>query len=225
MPDVLLSITGLAVAAGGVRLMERLNLEVSAGEMVALTGPSGCGKTSLLRAVAQLDDPAAGEVRFRGRLPHELGWPQFRRHVVFVHQRPVMLDATAGENLRHPLRHRAVQIPFPADHAAVLLRQVGLATDLLGQPARTLSIGQQQRVSLIRALLVDPEVMLLDEPSSALDDDSRQSVETLLRERCTHAGKAAVVVTHDRAQARRLCDRHVDLKPHLTAAGGGPRDG
>ena len=95
MQEVLLRIDDLAVSAGGVRLLDGVMMKLCAGELLALTGPSGCGKTTLLRAIAGLDDPETGEVHFNGATPGEMGWPQFRRHVVFLHQRPVMLEGGA----------------------------------------------------------------------------------------------------------------------------------
>lgn len=221
MQETLLSTSELAVSAGGVRLLEGITIELHAGEMLALTGPSGCGKTSLLRAIAGLDDPDAGAVRFRGREPDEMGWPVFRRHVTFVHQRPVMLNATVEENLRRPLRHRHVALDFDRDRTVALLRDLALGEEHLSQQARTLSIGQQQRVSVVRALLIEPEVLLLDEPTSALDEDARSGLEDLLRREGHRRGRAALVVTHDREQARRLCDRQMDLREHLTGRAGG----
>ncbi|UCD75782.1 MAG: ATP-binding cassette domain-containing protein [Phycisphaerales bacterium] len=223
MPEILLSIDDLAVSAGGVRLLEGVTMRMRPDELVALTGPSGCGKTTLLRAIAGLDDPSSGQVRFNGTTPGEMGWPRFRRHVVFLHQRPVMLEAPVEENLGRPLKHKSVDKIFDRDHAADLLAEVGLTAGHLKQPARTLSIGEQQRVSLVRALLIEPEVLLLDEPTSALDEDSRAAIEELLKRKTSGGECAAIVVTHDRRQAERLADRVVNLKDHLSAGrnGGG----
>ena len=149
-----------------------------------------------------------------------MGWPVFRRHVTFVHQRPVMLNATVEENLRRPLTHRHVAKDFDRDRALTLLRDLALGEEHLPQPARTLSIGQQQRVSVVRALLIEPEVLLLDEPTSALDEDARSGLEDLLRREGHRTGRAALVVTHDREQARRLCDRQMDLREHIAGQGG-----
>ncbi|MDY7110364.1 MAG: ATP-binding cassette domain-containing protein [Planctomycetota bacterium] len=225
MSETLLSTIDLAVSAGGTRLLEGITLKLHAGEMLALTGPSGCGKTSLLRAIAGLDDPDAGEVRFREQPPEHTGWPAFRRHVTFVHQRPVMLNATVEENLRRPFRYRHVAREFDRDRAVALLKDFGLGEEHLAQEARTLSIGQQQRVSVVRALLIEPAVLLLDEPTSALDEDARSAVENLLRREGHRNGRAALLVTHDREQARRLCDRSLDLREHLPEAGPRMRGG
>jgi ABC-type lipoprotein export system ATPase subunit len=109
---------------------------------------------------------------------------------------------------------------FDRDRALALLRDLTLGEEHLTQQARTLSIGQQQRVSVVRALLIEPEVLLLDEPTSALDEDARSGLEDLLRREGHRTGRAALVVTHDREQARRLCDRQMDLREHLIVKGG-----
>jgi putative ABC transport system ATP-binding protein len=221
MPDPLLIATDLQIAAGGRTLLNGVSLALAEGELLAVTGPSGCGKTSLLRAIAGLDDAAGGTVRLRGRSPEEHGWPMFRRHVVFLHQRPVMLDTSVEENLRRPLRCRTVQRQFDHPRAAALLAEMGLPADCLTQQARTLSIGEQQRVALARALLIEPEVLLLDEPTSALDADTRDVLEELAEREIRVHHRSAIIVTHDAEQARRLCDRHLDLRPHMATGGTG----
>jgi len=234
----LLELTGFAVASGGVPLLSGIRLAVAPGEMVALVGPSGCGKTTLLRAMAGLIDPVDGEVTLQGRHPEELGWPVFRRHVSLVSQRPVLFEASVRENLARPFRYRTAQEPFPEERAATLLDHVGVGSERLEQAARSLSEGQQQRVSVVRALLATPLVFLLDEPTSALDENAVAGIEDVLRSELKASRRdgvcpAAVIVTHDRGQADRWCDRVYDLGPHAvetrtpTAEGveGGARDG
>ncbi len=217
----------LAIAAGGRRLIEGVDIELTTGEMLAMTGPSGCGKTSLLRAISGLDDPASGSIRFRGDSPLQTGWPDFRRHVVLIHQRPVMLDATVEENLMRPFRYRSVGMEFDRSLAVKLMNELSLRESQLHDPARRLSIGEQQRVSLIRALLIEPAVLLLDEPSSALDEQSRSALESvLIREiRRSRPERSAIVVTHDRVQGERLCDRMLDLEPYVVPADTSGGDG
>jgi putative ABC transport system ATP-binding protein len=210
----------LAVAAGDIRLLENIDFELHAGELVALTGPSGCGKTTLLRAICGLEDPAAGQVLLRGRLAEAIGWPQFRRSVVLVEQRPVLFDTSVEANLRRPFTYRACGSPFPAERAQALLHRLGIGAHRLRQNARSLSVGQQQRLCLIRALLLDPLVLLLDEPTSALDRDAVADVEDLIREQAEQRGLAALIVTHDRAQADGWCHRRFDLSAHRVACSG-----
>lgn len=202
----------LSVSAGGRVLVSGIGITLEKGEMVALCGPSGCGKTSLLRAVAGLDDPASGSVLLNGRTPHETGWPRFRRSVVLVDQKPVLLPGSVRDNLALPFTYTvAAGAPFPESEAVALLDSFGVTRDRFTQEARTLSMGQQQRVCLARAFLLKPDVLLLDEPTSALDPEAVSSVENTLRTETRRRGLSALIVTHDREQARRLCDSTVDL--------------
>ncbi len=215
-PDAQLDVSDIEVGVGNVRLLTGLSFKLSEGELAALVGPSGCGKTTLLRAIVGLVDPLAGEVRHRGQTADEMGWPVFRRRVVYVEQAPVMLDVPVWSNLSRPFSYRVAGCEFPEARARDLLSAVGLDGRTCALPARLLSAGQQQRVSLVRALLVQPEVLLLDEPTNALDEVNMALVERLLRQAIDAAGMAALVVTHDRMQAERWCDRVIDLGPFIS---------
>lgn len=208
----MLDLSGLSVSAGGRVLVSGIGITLEKGEMVALCGPSGCGKTSLLRAVAGLDDLAGGQVLLNGSTPGGIGWPLFRRRVVLVDQRPVLLPGTVRDNLALPFTYSVSSgTPFPDEEARSLLETFGVTRERFAQEARTLSQGQQQRVCLARAFLLKPEVLLLDEPTSALDPEAVSSVENSLVSETRRRGLSALIVTHDREQARRLCDRTVDL--------------
>lgn len=215
----MLTLESLSIARGGTRLIDRLDVRVAPGEIVALTGPSGCGKTSLLRIVAGLDDPAGGRVLLDGRTPGELGWPAFRRAVVLLAQTPVLFPGTLRASLERPFRYRSATTPFVAESARTLLERLRIEPAALEREARTLSVGEQQRAALARALLVEPRVVLLDEPTSALDAENVEIVEGAVRDAAS-AGLAALVVTHDAAQSERWCDRTIDLARH--AAGREP---
>lgn len=219
MSGALLTLQGLAVAANGVPLLSRIELALAEGERVAVHGPSGCGKTTLLRAICGLDDPTQGTVRLRGQTPAAIGWPAFRRKVTLVQQRPVLVAGSVAANLRRPFTYRSATFPFPAARARELLDRLGVGAERMDQSAESLSVGQQQRVSLVRALLVAPAVLLLDEPTSALDADAVGAVEGLVREEAEREGRAALIVTHSAEQARRWCDRTLDLAPHRAGAG------
>lgn len=211
----MLVLKALSVSAGGMILVSNIGITLEKGEMVALSGPSGCGKTSLLRAVAGLDDPAGGQVLLNGFTPSEMGWPRFRRSVVLVDQRPVLLPGSVRDNLSLPFTYAvSAGTPFPDEEARALLETFGVTRERFTQEARTLSQGQQQRVCLARAFLLKPEVLLLDEPTSALDPEAVASVENSLITETRRRGLSALIVTHDREQARRLCDRAVDLSDY-----------
>lgn len=212
--DAILDVRDLGVAVAGRLLLDGVTFRVGCSTTMAVTGPSGCGKTSLLRALAGLDESVTGNVRVRGRARAADGWPAFRREVVYVHQRPVMLDATVRDNLARPFRFRASSGSFDEPEARRLLGELRLDRALLGQAARSLSIGEQQRVALIRALLQDPVVLLLDEPTSALDVAARDATQDVLRRRSEDDGLAVLVVTHDHAHADRWCDEVLDLRAY-----------
>jgi len=209
----ILELDRLAVEAEGEHLLLRdFTMTLGRGELVALTGPSGCGKTTLLRSVAGLIDPAGGAVTFLGKSPAEHGWPAFRRRVVFVAQSPVMLEATVRENLARPFRYRSSDgATFDENRAAGLLDALGVGAVRLDQQARSLSVGQQLRVSFIRALLLEPDVLLLDEPASALDEESAAHLGAQLKKETESRGLSALLVTHDRSEASQWCHRRIDL--------------
>jgi putative ABC transport system ATP-binding protein len=211
----LLELRGIAVSAGNKILASGISITLEKGEMVALCGPSGCGKTTLLRSVAGLVDPAEGGLLLDGASPEELGWPVFRRRVVLVDQRPVLLPGSVEENLVLPFTYSVSKgRGFPREEALTLLEAFGVSGERMAQEARSLSQGQQQRVCLARAFLLKPDVLLLDEPTSALDPEAVSSVEGTLATETRRRGLSALIVTHDREQARRLCDRAIDLTGH-----------
>jgi putative ABC transport system ATP-binding protein len=218
-----LEIRGVAVEAGGRRLMTGVDLTLSKGELIGLSGPSGCGKSSLLRAIAELEDPSAGEILLQGARPCDIGWPAFRRRVVLMEQRPVLFDASVADNLARPFRYRSATNSFPEEKARTLLGRLGIERDRWSQNARSLSVGQQQRVCLVRALLLSPDALLLDEPVSALDAESAEAVESLLHEEADSQGRAALLVSHERSLIHRICDRVVDARSFLAPEwNGGP---
>lgn len=218
--ETVLELRDLAVKAGGRVILRGIGITLLRGETVALCGPSGCGKTSLLRAVSGLDEAASGTVTLAGASPEETGWPAFRRRVVLVDQRPVLLPGSVRDNLMVPFTYRSAGgTAFPERDASDLLDAFGVFGERMAQEARTLSQGQQQRVCLARAFLLKPDVLLLDEPTSALDPEAVQSVERTLAGETRKRGLSALVVTHDRAQAARLCDRSVDLSAYAGGHG------
>lgn len=215
METRVLELQGVSVEAEGHCLLRDVSLTLERGELLALTGPSGCGKTTLLRSVAGIIDPAGGRVTFLGLSPGEHGWPAYRRRVVYVSQRPVMLETSIRENLARPFGYRsAAGVSFPRQRAEELLESIGVGGERMDQQARSLSVGQQLRVSFVRALLLDPAVLLLDEPASALDEESAGRLREQLEREVTTRGLSALLVTHDRSEASSWCHRHLDLKAY-----------
>lgn len=211
-PTPLLEARVLSIVAGGKALHSEISFALFPGDLVAVTGPSGAGKTTLLRTVCGLQDPSAGSVLLEGRDAETWGWPLFRRKVVLVSQKPTLLALTVADNLRRPFSYKSAgQAAFPEALARQLLDELGVGTECWDQDAQTLSVGQQQRVSLIRALLLEPLILCLDEPTSALDPDSSVRVQSLISRLAAERGLSALIVTHSPEQATHWCSRQIVL--------------
>lgn len=181
------------------------DLTVDPADFLALVGPSGAGKSTLLRLLAMLERPSSGFLNFDGRLTGD-GWPDLaaRRRVTMVFQRPQLLRRTVRENVALGLR---LQGRTDGDgRVAAMLERLGLA-HLAGANARTLSDGEMHRVALARALLLEPEVLLLDEPTANLDPYNVRLIEEIVTRANESAGVTVVMVTHNIFQARRLARR------------------
>ncbi|MCB1725780.1 MAG: ATP-binding cassette domain-containing protein [Gammaproteobacteria bacterium] len=188
---------GLVYAAGGKRLIDGIDVAFRDATRTIVLGPNGAGKSLLLRLMHGLLAPSAGEVRWQGRPLDDRG----RREQAMVFQRPVLLRRSVAANIRFALR-----LHGRADNAEIerVLDEVGLA-DLAGQPARLLSGGEQQRLTLARALATNPRVLFLDEPTASLDPASTKAIEAIVQ-RAHARGTKVIFVTHDLGQARRLAD-------------------
>jgi tungstate transport system ATP-binding protein len=197
----------LRVERGGATVLDVPSLSVHGGETLAVIGPNGAGKSTLLLALATILVPSAGSVLFRG-MPvgsGEAALP-YRRRIAVAFQEPLLFDGTVAWNAEAGLRLRNVPKAEAARRAGEMLGRLQVA-HLSGRSARTLSGGEAQRVSLARAFAVDPDVLFLDEPFSALDPGSREGIVDDLEAALRESGTTAVFVTHDRVEALRLGDR------------------
>ena len=203
-------------AGGGTRALDDVNLQLGAGEFVALVGSSGSGKTTLLNLVGLLDTPTHGEIRLGGldvTGADENARAELRRdRLGFIFQFHYLLpEFTALENALMPLRIRGPQAEA-AGRARVqaLLEQIGLGDRLAHRPAQ-LSGGQQQRVAVVRAMANDPQLVLADEPTGNLDSKNAHAVCDLLRALTRELRKTVLLVTHDEAIAAKA-DRLIHLR-------------
>src|SRR5574342_431170 len=210
---------GLTKAFGLRLVLKGVNLDVAPGECVALLGPNGAGKTTLLRILATLSKPTLGQVRIAG-YPLPGGAADARRRLgVVSHHTLLYSDLTAEENLRFYARVYALE--QPDGRIAHVLEQVGLAArrrDLV----RTFSRGMQQRLAIARALLPDPDVLLLDEPHTGLDQDAASMLDGVLQS-VAGQGRTVVMTSHDLARAEDLATRFDILSRGVIAATATPK--
>ncbi|RMH48634.1 MAG: ATP-binding cassette domain-containing protein [Alphaproteobacteria bacterium] len=193
-----LEVRGLRHVVGHEARLAIPALEIAAGGITVIMGPNGAGKSLLLRILHGLVRPTAGEVRAGGR-PLD---GQLRRRQALVFQSPVLLRRSVAGNIRFALRASGVpRRRWPA-RIASLLEQAGLS-DRTRQPARSLSGGERQRLQIVRALVAEPEVLFLDEPTASLDPRATHEIEVMLKA-LSARGTKIVLVTHDVGQARRL---------------------
>lgn len=184
--------------------MDIQHLDVYGGEILAVVGPSGAGKSTLLRLLNFLEYPDGGGLTYAGVTVTPVLPLALRRQVTMVFQRPLLLNASVSTNVAYGLRLRGQH----GDHERVLdlLQWMGLEK-LKRAPARSLSGGEMQRVALARALVVDPKVLLLDEPTANLDPYNIGLIEEVVRQTNINHGTTVILVTHNVFQARRLAGR------------------
>jgi putative ABC transport system ATP-binding protein len=201
---VVLRTEHLGRRVGDTWIVNDVSLAVHRGELLGLVGASGSGKSSLLRLLNRLDEPTSGTVFLEDQDYRQIPPRDLRRRVGMVTQQPFLFPGNVASNLRFGPSQRGQ--PLTDDEIAGLLQRVGLR-GFAARGVANLSGGEQQRVSLARALANRPEILLLDEPTSALDEQAKAGIEQLVRELVSANGYTFVLVTHDRDQARRVCDR------------------
>jgi len=203
----------LKVSANGTQILKGISLEARRGEILSIIGPAGAGKTTFLRclnrmAELDLDFKISGKIALNGRSIYDQDVAMLRRQVGMVFSVPVPLPMTVGENLTFGLKLASSSHNGDKDRVEKALRAAYLwdeMKDRLNEPARNLSGGQQQRLCLARTLVLEPRVLLLDEPCSGLDPISTAKIEEALRS--LKANLAIILVTNNVKQAARASDR------------------
>jgi tungstate transport system ATP-binding protein len=206
MSDIVYHLEQVTKSYNGRCVLQVDSLDIRRGEILAVVGPSGAGKSTLLRLLNFLEPPTSGSIRF---LDSEFGPERtpplaLRRRVTTVFQRPILLNRTVWANVAYGLQLRG-QRQFTGQVQAAL-EQVGL-TAMAHQRARTLSGGEAQRVALARAMVLQPDVLLLDEPSANLDPYNVGLIEEIVHTLNATQGTSLVLVTHNVFQAKRLAHR------------------
>jgi tungstate transport system ATP-binding protein len=202
----MIEIRNLLIQRNGRDVLNINSLDIQRGETLAVVGPNGAGKSTLLLALAGLLKPAGGEIRFEGKPLKALDELVYRRKISFVFQSPLLLDMTVEENVALGLKFRGVPKEAIKAQAAKWMKSLGVES-LAARRASQLSGGEAQRVSLARAFVLNPELLLLDEPFAALDPPTRVKLLDDLSSLLAEDHRTAVFVTHNLNEAAKLSDR------------------
>ncbi|MHC4826586.1 MAG: ABC transporter ATP-binding protein [Planctomycetota bacterium] len=217
----MIALEGLTKRFGTSVAVDDVSLDVAAGELFFVLGPSGCGKTTLLRLVAGFAEPDAGRIRFDDRDVTHV--PPNKRNTGMVFQSYALWPhMTVLDNVAYGLRVRRVPAAGRRDRALAALRSVHMEA-LAERKPNQLSGGEQQRVALGRALVVEPHVLLLDEPLSNLDAALRQEMRLEIKRLCKESGITTVYVTHDQKEALAMADTVAILRDGRIVQVGAPR--
>ncbi|KYH38427.1 MAG: ABC transporter [Candidatus Hecatellales archaeon B24] len=204
MADIVLELEEVSKVYGDVKALLDVSLQVRRGKVLVVLGPNGAGKTTLLKLMAGLLPPDSGRILYKGN-PVNAGLSrQLRRKVTMVFQRAAVFNTTVYENVAYGLKIRGLPKAEVEEHVLEALEKVGIR-NLKDRRARSLSGGEQQKLSLARAIALKPEVLLLDEPTVNLDPSSASAVEAFIGR--IKRETTLVVSTHNLFQAKRLADR------------------
>lgn len=194
-----------------VTALQNVNLDIKKGEFISLLGPSGCGKTTLLRCIADLQKPTSGQITIEGKTPHEI---RLEKKFGIVFQSPVLYEwRTVRRNVCLPMELMGMTKKDRTARVTKMLDLVGL-TEFGQKYPHELSGGMQQRVGIARALAIRPQILLMDEPFSALDEFTKEKLHEDLLRIWRKTNKTVVFVTHNIQEAVYLSDRVVVLSPH-----------
>lgn len=223
----MLEITGLKKSYGHKRVLNGIDLKVAQGETVVIMGPSGCGKSTLIRCINRLTEPDEGFISLRNQVITEMSLNELlkiRRKIGFVFQSfNLIRRLNVLDNVTMPLRLQGVDLEAARRHAQIALAKVGLTHKLEDLPDE-LSGGEQQRVGIARALALEPEIMLWDEPTASLDPILVGEVIEVMEDLVREGKTTMVIVTHELFFARRAADRIVFMDKGKIVEVGRPED-
>jgi len=205
-----ISLQGVKMRMGGEPLLDVACFELPAGSCTILSGRNGAGKTTLLKIAAGLQRPDSACVQTEnGKFDWRSARPALRKHSIYMHQHAYMFDLSVAENVAYGLRRAGVPAAERKDRVRTVLEWAGLA-HLVARNAKHLSGGERQRLALARARVLSPAVLLLDEPTTNMDQQARQQSFFLIR-RMVSEGTGVVIASHDRQIVSQLGDRHLHL--------------
>lgn len=196
-------IRNLLIQRNGRNVLQINSLEIKRGETLAVVGPNGAGKSTLLLALAHLLKPVRGEITFHGKPLKHWNDIEYRRKIAFVFQDPLLMDMSVRENIALGLKFRKANKDVIKTQVIRWAKAMGV-DHLLGRRAGLLSGGEAQRVSLARAFVLDPELLLMDEPFSAVDPPTRKQLLKDLSKLLAHDHRTTIFVTHNLKEAAQM---------------------
>jgi phospholipid/cholesterol/gamma-HCH transport system ATP-binding protein len=218
MDEPLIHLENVSVQFGRQNVLRNISLSIPAGQTIAIIGESGCGKTVLMKTIIGLVPPSKGQVHFDGRDLQELNEQELSRQRIrfgYVFQNAALFDSmTIGQNVAFPLRQHADLTPTQIEEIITArLFEVGLPKSVIRKKPAELSGGMRKRVGLARALVLNPEVILYDEPTTGLDPIMSDVINELILRTRHHYTVTSIIVTHDMTTTRKVPDRVIMLYP------------
>lgn len=202
--NAILQLTGVGYRIGERQVLNDINFSIAPGEFKLITGPSGCGKSTLLKIIASLLSPCEGTIQFKGQDHTTLSPEQYRQQVSYCAQTPALFGETVYDNLIFPWQIRNKRTE--PDTFLGFLTRFGLPEETLSKSINDLSGGEKQRISLIRNLQFLPDVLLLDEITSALDEENKHNVNDIIHRYVREKNIAVLWVTHDKDEIEHADD-------------------
>ena len=209
---VLLEAIDLAKQIDDRVLWQGINFNLEANDILALRGPSGSGKTVMLRTLAGLEPIQSGQILYNNKPQSDYEMPVYRSNLIYLQQRPSFASKTVLESIQRPFSFRVHQNKnYDANLVAKYLKSLARDDDFLTKEVTKLSGGEEQIVALLRALILEPEVLLLDEATASLDQETSQKFEQLIKDYITNNKRAAIWISHDQNQSGRISNKEINL--------------
>ncbi|GAB6168615.1 ATP-binding cassette domain-containing protein [Clostridium carnis] len=203
-----LKVKDISLNINNSSILKGINLEINKGEFVFITGPSGSGKSSLLKLMGDLISPTNGTILYKDKEYFSYKPEELRKMISYCNQTPYLFGQTVKENLEFPYKIRKQEVDY--GRIKELFKLINLKDDYLNKGVNDLSGGERQRIALIRNVIFNPEILLLDEVTSALDEENKRLIEILIRE-VNKLGITVVWVTHDIEQTKRFNSRLIKI--------------
>lgn len=204
----LLDINNLTFVSEGNTILDDIQCTIEKGDFLSITGPSGSGKSTLLKIIATILSKTSGEIAYKGTPLEDFEATAYRKEVSYCFQTPVLFGKTVRDNLEFPYEIR--KVAFDSEKAIAYLKSVGLPEEYLDKSINSLSGGEKQRIALIRNVLFQPEILLLDEVTSALDEANRQIIWEWLRDMREHSDMTILMVSHNEEEAA-MADKRIHI--------------